>query len=583
MAAYCTALRNFQIVIALLKANGIRKVIASPGSTNIPFVISIQKDPFFEVYSSVDERSAAYMACGLAAESGEAVVITCTGATASRNYLPGLTEAYYRRLPILAITGVVCPNVMGILTAQVIDRSITPKDAVKMSVELPIINSAEDEWLCNLKVNSVISELFRHGGGPVHINIVSDYRNDTFDATAVCQTRKILRIMQNGDFPELPRKRIGIFVGSHVRWTSELTQVVEKFCAKYDAVVFCDHTSNYHGKGRVLFSLACSQQGGLKDYTPDIMIHLGSVSGDYATSFLLYHAECWRVSPDGNMADTSKRLKYVFEMDEVEFFSHYIEVAADCEKLDYCRKCNEYLLTLRAKLSKVDVPFSNIWVASQTAHQIPTNSVVHLGILNSLRSWNFFDFPNGTECFCNTGGFGIDGCLSSLLGGALAQPEKLHFCICGDLAFFYDLNALGNRHVCKNLRIMLINNGRGTEFRNYLHTAAKFGDNADEFIAAAGHYGKQSPLLVKHYAEDLGFDYISASNKAEFAECCQRFVASTPAERPLIFEVFTNYKDESDALFKVSHLHISFKNIVKKSTMSLLGKKNVVRLKRILK
>jgi len=98
MNFYYSVERNVQIVIAILKANNIRKVIASPGVTNIPFVGSIQNDPFFEVYSCVDERSAAYMACGLSEESGEPVVISCTGATASRNYMPGLTEAYYRKL-----------------------------------------------------------------------------------------------------------------------------------------------------------------------------------------------------------------------------------------------------------------------------------------------------------------------------------------------------------------------------------------------------------------------------------------------------------------------------------------------------
>ena len=63
--------KNVQIIISLLKQYGIRKVIASPGSTNISMVASMQQDPFFEMYSSVDERSAAYMACGMAAESGE--------------------------------------------------------------------------------------------------------------------------------------------------------------------------------------------------------------------------------------------------------------------------------------------------------------------------------------------------------------------------------------------------------------------------------------------------------------------------------------------------------------------------------
>lgn len=93
MAKYSDA-RNVQLVIALLKKYGIRNVIASPGTTNVPFVYSVQNDSFFRVRSAFDERSAAYMACGLAGESGEPVVLSCTGATASRDYMPGLTEAF---------------------------------------------------------------------------------------------------------------------------------------------------------------------------------------------------------------------------------------------------------------------------------------------------------------------------------------------------------------------------------------------------------------------------------------------------------------------------------------------------------
>lgn len=125
--------QNVQILIYLLKQHNIRKVIASPGTTNINFVASVQFDKYFQVYSCVDERSAAYMACGMAEESGEPVVLTCTGATASRNYVPGLTEAYYRKLPVLAITSTQHPGRVGQNVPQVIDRSTRMKDLVMCS------------------------------------------------------------------------------------------------------------------------------------------------------------------------------------------------------------------------------------------------------------------------------------------------------------------------------------------------------------------------------------------------------------------------------------------------------------------
>ena len=99
-----SAEKNVQMLISLMKQHDIRKVIVSPGMKNMPFIASVQYDPFFEVYSCVDERSAAYMACGLSVQSGEPVALSCTGATASRNYVSALTEAYYNNIPILAIT-----------------------------------------------------------------------------------------------------------------------------------------------------------------------------------------------------------------------------------------------------------------------------------------------------------------------------------------------------------------------------------------------------------------------------------------------------------------------------------------------
>ena len=145
MGHYYTDERNAQIVIALMKAHGIRKVIASPGTTNICLIASIQNDPFFEIYSSPEERSAAYIACGMAAESCEPVAISCTGATASRNYLPALTEAYYRKLPILAITSSRKSYRIGHNFDQVTDRTLLPRDVAKISVQMPLVYDHESE------------------------------------------------------------------------------------------------------------------------------------------------------------------------------------------------------------------------------------------------------------------------------------------------------------------------------------------------------------------------------------------------------------------------------------------------------
>ena len=208
--------------------------------------------------------------------------------------------------------------------------------------------------------------------------------------------------------------------------------------------------------------------------------------------------------------------------------------------------------------------------------------MLHLGILNSLRSWNFFPIDSSIRCYSNTGGFGIDGCVSSLLGASLASPNKLFFGVVGDLACFYDLNSLGNRHVGSNMRIMVVNNGVGTEFKNYNHKAAKFGQEADAYMAARGHYGNRSHELLKHYSQDLGFEYMSASNKQEYLANLDRFVTPEHTEKPMLFEVFTNSQDESNALRMMSTLETNATGAAKEAVRNLLGDKGVNTIKKIL-
>ena len=579
MTSLYTTEKNVLILIALLKANKIKNVIASPGTTNCAFIGSIQKDSFFNVYSSVDERSAAYMACGLAAETGQPVVISCTGATASRNYLPGLTEAFYRKLPVLAVTSMQAFSKVGHHVAQVIDRSVIQNDVAKHSVALPIVKDNDDYWDCEVKVNTAILELTRHGGGPVHINLPTTY-SLPFTSQSLPTPRVMQRFTSHDELPALQGK-VAVLVGSHKTWLPHEIDALEAFCAAHHAVVFCDHTSGYHGRYRVQFSLVAAQELlALNVYKPDVLIHIGEITGDYPL-LSMAGKQVWRVSEDGEIRDTFRRLINVFEMPEHVFFSRYAQRNSTITANYYLDDCQQILSKVRSKIP--ELPFSNIWLAQQLAPKIPENSTIHFGILNSLRTWNFFDLPASVRSASNVGGFGIDGILSTIIGASLVNPERLYFTVLGDLAFFYDMNAIGNRHVGNNVRILMVNNGKGTEFRQYNHHASYFGDAADEFVAAAGHYGNQSPKLVKHYAEDLGFEYISAKNKVEFDKVYQQFISAQPTDKPMVFEVFTNSQDESDALAMMHRIEQSNTSKAKQVTKKLLGQRGIRLFKKLLK
>lgn len=581
MEHYYSEEKNVQMLVYLMKAHGVKKVIISPGATNVTVVASLQRDPFFELYSVADERSAAYVACGLAAESGEPVALSCTGATASRNYVPGLTEAYYRKLPVLAVTSTQHTARIGQLCPQVIDRSVIQKDIAVMSVQIPMIYCAEDEWGCNVKLNEALLALTHRGGGPVHINLTTEYTSG-FNVKELPEFRIIRRVLARDTFPPISAKRVGIFVGAHRAWNRALTKAVDAFCEKYNGVVLCDHTSNYQGKYRVQFNLVAAQGQHFAEIKKmDLLIDMGEMSGAYMG---LAPKEVWRVNPDGQIRDTWKKITKIFDMEEYTFFQKYSEIAAGDGCTEYYEACRDQYDELLAQVP--ELPFSNDWMAQVTAPRIPENSVLHLGILNTLRSWNFFETPDSVICFCNTGGFGIDGIVSTFVGSALASPDKLHFCVVGDLAFFYDLNAIANRNVLNNIRILLVNNGCGTEFKNYNHFAAQFGDDANPYMAAMGHYGQKSSKLVRDYATDLGFVYLTASNKEEYLDVLDRFVNPEMANQPMILEAFTNYQDESDALNLMNHIVVdppTVTDMAKKLAKSLLGDKGMKTVKHLIK
>ena len=545
---YYTDERNAQILIYLLKEHGIKKIIASPGYANASFVWSVQQDGFFEVYSSVDERSAAYMACGMAEESGEPVVLSCTGATASRNYIPGLTEAFYRKLPVLAVTSSQPISRIGNNSPQMIDRRNPLNDIAKESVNLSLLENGADETPCVDAANKAILELKHHSPGPVHINLETADKK-TYKTRFLPSARKIQRFGENDTLPAVEGKSIGIFVGAHSKWNKELEKYVDRFCEMHNAVVIYDHTSNYKGNYGFQAAVANVQenrQNGLLEF--DLLIHLGNISGAY---YQIKTKNVWRVNPDGKICNTFGRLTKVFEMEERAFFERYCDSGSE-EKNTLAEQYQ--ILDKRMEEKVTDFPFSNIWIASQTAKRLPEQSVLHLGILNSLRCWNFFKVPESVNVYTNTGGFGIDGCISSLIGASIINPQKLYFGVIGDLAFFYDMNSLGNRHIGNNIRLIIVNNGGGQEFKNYNHTAARFGEKTDLYIAAKGHYGNKSVDLIKHYVEDLGFQYYAAHNKDEYKEILPLLVSEKEMDKSMVVEVFTDTEEESNALKAISRL-----------------------------
>lgn len=523
-------------VIAMLKKYGIKNIVASPGTQNAKFDVLVQDDEYFNCYSVIDERSAAYVASGVAFETNEPVVITCTEATASRNYLSAMTDAYYKNIPIIAITFFNPYLDKYSIGAQYIDRSVIQNDVKALSVELPKIKEPSDKNKCLDYLNAALATA-KYKNKPVHINCPAFYDVNNLLEGLPTDIWSLEYYDSNFESQKefLNNKNTMIFIGSHAKFSKEESNSLEEFALSWDIPVVCDHTSNYHGKNKILTSQLANLVTDCPK--PDLVIDIGNVCGEYASSQTFGRA-VWRVCPDEKFGFRfSKPVEKYFNCSEKYFF----DAMTNNSKVK-----NAYYSLVNSKINEIVFPeteLSAIYIAKSLCEFIPANSSLHLAILNSLRSANFFYMNETVDVNCNVGGFGIDGALSTVVGQSMAAKDRKVFCLIGDLAFFYDMNILGNRGIGNNLRILVINNHRGEEFRLNPVLEEPLGDKIDKLIAAAGH----NKNGVKGWVESCGMHYMSASTMRKFNSQIKDFCNKDYAT-PVVFEVFTQNEDEQNAL-----------------------------------
>lgn len=548
---------NIKIIVTLLKKNKISDLVISPGGTNIPIIEAVQDDDFFNCYSVVDERSAAYVAIGIYLQKRKPVVLICTSAQATRNYIPGLTEAFYKKVPIIAITMEKHPRFKYQEYMQAPDQTSLPKDSIKKTFELPFVSDVNDYYHSIRITNEAILELSRNSLGPVQLCVPWL----DFPMIKIKPDIKVIKRYNVKDIAseDLTNKKILIIIGEHLPFSNDEKNAIEKFCKKTNAVIYVNHLSNFSNDYSIEgnFLLLVSDLEEINEIKPDILISIGGQTGDYSfylafSKNSLMNIEHWRICTEGDVIDTYDKLTRIYQGCMIDFFNY---VSSNCKENSYLEIWKKYLAE---KNVNIKVPFSQVAIAQCLHDKIPANSIIQFSILNSLRIWNFFKLDSSIECYSNVGAFGIDGGLSTLIGQSIVT-DKLSFMIIGDLAFFYDMNSLSIRDIKNNVRILLVNNNGGIEFK--LNGEDK--NKRDKYISAANYKGS-----AKEWAESCGFRYYSIKNINELLKYIPIFTSKS--KEPIFLEVFVTDYDESDAYLKLINenkskkLKYSLKKIVKK-------------------
>jgi 2-succinyl-5-enolpyruvyl-6-hydroxy-3-cyclohexene-1-carboxylate synthase len=540
---------NLQILhlISLLKQFGINKVVISPGSRHYPLTHSLEADDYFQLYSVVDERSAAFFALGMIQECGEPVAICCSSGTASVNYSSAVCEAFYQKLPLLVITIDRLSAFLGQTEDQMIMQTNIYKGFINYECSLSMNNNAIDHWHSNRIINEALIHLSKKEKGPVHINIpIEQHHAAKFDTKLLPVVRRIFHhnpemyANQWNDLAQyLSNKKIIIIWGQSEPIPEELNQILDRLTSVINFVILTDNISNCKQKHAIVNTFTTLRAMSVQDQTdlaPDVVLSIGAnfVFNLEIKGFLGAYKdelENWQINTGGEISDPYKRLTRVFEMSPLFFFRKVAEYSTPENNKD--TYFNEWL-ALANEVIEPDVPFSQLNMIGKLIKKLPKNSVLQIANSNAIRLAHLFSIDESIKCYCNRGVNGIDGCMSTAVGFA-ANSEKPVFYITGDLTFFYDMNAIWNRHLSKNFRILLINNEGGA----VMHMPfAKENARELEKHTSAAHY-----ISAKGWAESLGFSYVSVRSEEE-ADNAIASLTAIEIEGPVLVEVFTKKEED---------------------------------------
>ncbi len=445
----------------LLKSYGAGHVIIAPGSRNAPLTQLFTADEDFECHSIVDERSAGYVALGMARQLDEPVIVLTTSGTAVLNLSPAIAEAFHQRVPLLILTADRPREILSQFNNQVIDQRAPYFNHSKGFFEFPAEVRSHEELEKGMEcVEKLLREALQQAKGPVHLNLpLTEPLYVPLPSPVLCLGEALASLEQLADqfslsACDLSGKNILILAGMG-KVHEELCFILEQIVLSNQAVVVAENISNLASEQfistpeLVLSGVADDEREALK---PDLVIAFGQqVVSKRMKLFVqsLDKAELTELPEDGNAATILKELSGSKEED-----NSYGKKWKELEGREQKRSA--------AYLS--DAPFGSLSALGRILDAVPDGSVVHLGNSSTIRFSQLFPSRPDLIYSANRGCSGIDGSVSTAVGEAMVS-EQQHLLVVGDLSFVYDSNALWNKDFPENLKIVVINDGGGGIFR----------------------------------------------------------------------------------------------------------------------
>ena len=544
---YCNK-PNINILTSLLIQHGVQHAVVCPGSRNAAIVHNLYTAPNMHTVAVTDERSAAFYALGMAQATESAVAVCVTSGSALHNAMPAVAEAHYRHVPLVVISADRPQAWIDQYDGQTAQQPGTLGNLVARCVQLPEPTNEEEHWYCNRLVNEALLATRTNGGAPVHINVPVSEPLFNFSVAELPQERCITEITPPTNYIHWAQqvaqrmaqaKRPLIVYGRDCRHrgiTAVMEQIERKVTMLHEAL--CEH--HYITP----FDLILRGEKTTVLPPPDFVLHIG----DTIVSKLLKkwirtsEAEVWQVDAGNGIHDLLMHLTHRINGGTADVLpaldKALNEVELSIEAREYHTQWQHHIQRARTLADDYQPPFSQMAVVKYFEEQLDDMFYewqVHYANSSAVRLANLFA---AHYVWCNRGINGIEGSLSTAAGHSAVTDEKV-FCIIGDLSFFYDQNALWNQQLRGNLRIVLLNNGKGGIFDTLPHLDES--PAAQQYVAASHHTTAQGICTQN----DIG--YLKAHNMEEMQNGIVTLMTAD-TQRPMLIEVFTDSEADQKAM-----------------------------------
>ncbi|WP_406315546.1 2-succinyl-5-enolpyruvyl-6-hydroxy-3-cyclohexene-1-carboxylic-acid synthase [Streptosporangium sp. NBC_01639] len=516
---------------------GLTDVVLAPGSRSTPLALAVHADSRIRLHVRIDERSASFLALGLARRSERPVALICTSGTATANFHPAVIEAHESGVPLLLLTADRPPELRDTGASQTVDQIKLYGTAVRWfsEVGVPEDRPGQVAYWRSLACRAYQRSLGPFDPGPVHLNVAFREPLVPDGDASWCESLEgdaggpwvRARVAPPAVALHLPPTRRGVLVvgdgASNVR-----RYVAAAGMAGWPVLSEPNGNARYGDHAMSAYHFLLGTPEFADRHRPELVVTLGRPGLSRPLLNWLRHAdEHIVVAPDlTRWPDPTRSATQVAQAVEITV------AAGDDAWLHSWRRADG---AARAAVDEVldGAGFSEPRLARDLADLLPNGSLLFSGSSMPIRDLDQAMRPRrGLRILANRGSAGIDGVVSTAMGAALAHNGPA-YALMGDLTFLHDQNGLilGPREPRPDLCVVVVNNDGGGIFSLLPQAALR---DPFERLFGTGH-----GVDLAHVAASTGTPYTFVDGPDQLSKALR-------GEGPRVVEVRT--ERESNAV-----------------------------------